>query len=321
MISSMSAGLRAGTLLIKETMSKKPIKISVTTHPNGYSLTVKGNEYFCYSTEQLLAEVFLRVGVHELDYLNADLVKMILQAALTWGTLGEALEANAVLMAKAHRAQLDCVAAERARVKACEAEDQAIEKYEQMRRENVALGLENDKLKRDLMKIGVTPVGGSPRKKPKSRPLTVVSDEDDKSLETKKKKADKRLNHADTLPTAVVVPDPTKPEHYNPKVKYTQEQWELLTSPIKAMKLTGRLGSRAMAVMAQIGHQMDLGTNKTIGEALRNDERTAIYTRGSGPATVNTINQWLKEHGLTWKMDVDSILYHHKENLKNGKAG
>ncbi len=76
----------------------KRTKITVMTHPNGYSLSVAGREYMTFSTEQLLAAIFTHVGCAVEKDMDVELSKNILTAAASWPTVGEAIKGNAVLM-------------------------------------------------------------------------------------------------------------------------------------------------------------------------------------------------------------------------------
>ena len=153
------------------TMSKKKLPfIKVETLPNGYALTVGKHEYLALSAESLVDIFFTHVAIGELEYINRDMAAGLLQAAATWKTVGEALSANAQLMAEARRAERDYQNAIRGQAK-------ANEECEKMRKERDALHLKNLDLEYEIKKlrsqidgIGRTLVGGDP----KSRPLPVL---------------------------------------------------------------------------------------------------------------------------------------------------
>lgn len=153
------------------TMSKKKLPfIKVETLPNGYALTVGKHEYLALSAESLVDIFFTHVAIGELEYINRDMAAGLLQAAATWKTVGEALSANAQLMAEARRAERDYQNAIRGQAK-------ANEECEKMRKERDALHLKNLDLEYEIKKlrsqidgIGRTLVGGEP----KSRPLPVL---------------------------------------------------------------------------------------------------------------------------------------------------
>lgn len=154
-----------------KTMSKKKLPfIKVETLPNGYALTVGKHEYLALSAESLVDIFFTHVAIGELEYINRDMAAGLLQAATTWPTVGQALSANAQLIAEARRAERDYQNAIRGQAK-------ANEECEKMRKERDALHLKNLDLEYEIKKlrsqidgIGRTLVGGEP----KSRPLPVL---------------------------------------------------------------------------------------------------------------------------------------------------
>ena len=79
-------------------MAKKRKKIIVLTHPNGYELRVGGKEYMTFNEETLLAAIFTHVGCGIDKFLDVELSKNLLTAAVSWPTVGEAIKGNAVLM-------------------------------------------------------------------------------------------------------------------------------------------------------------------------------------------------------------------------------
>ena len=144
--------------------------IKVETLPNGYALTVGKHEYLALSAESLVDIFFTHVAIDLLEYINRDMAAGLLQAAATWPTVGEALSANAQLVAETRRAERDYQAAIRGQAK-------ANEECEKMRKERDALHLKNLDLEYEIKKlrsqidgIGRTLVGGEP----KSRPLPVL---------------------------------------------------------------------------------------------------------------------------------------------------
>lgn len=128
-------------------MSKKNFPhISVTTLPNGYALTVGKHEYLALSPESLVDLVFVHIAIGELDYINRDMAAGLLQAAVTWQTVGEALSANAQLIAEARRAERDYQSAIRGQSK-------ANDECEKMRKERDALHLKNLDLEYEIKKL------------------------------------------------------------------------------------------------------------------------------------------------------------------------
>ena len=173
------------------TMSKKKLPfIKVETLPNGYSLTVGKHEYLALSPESLVDIFFTHVAIGELEYINRDMAAGLLQAAATWKTVGEALSANAQLIAEARRAERDYNNAIRGQAKANEECEKAVKERDRLYAKNLELEYEVKKLKEKIDGIGKTLVGGDP----KSRPLPVFD------APKKKKKYDRGdITKADIL--------------------------------------------------------------------------------------------------------------------------
>ena len=153
------------------TMSKKKLPlIKVETLPNGYALTVEKHEYLALSPESLVDLVFVHIAIGELDYINRDMAAGLLQAAATWKTVGEALSANAQLLAETRRADREYQSALRGQAKANEEYEKAVKERDRLYAKNIELEYEVKKLKEDVDDIGRTLVGGEP----KSRPLPVL---------------------------------------------------------------------------------------------------------------------------------------------------
>lgn len=72
----------------------KKVAIRVETLPNGYALTVDGNEYMYFNAQELLAGVFLHVGVGKLDFINIDQAEMLLEVILSWPSVKDAAKAQ-----------------------------------------------------------------------------------------------------------------------------------------------------------------------------------------------------------------------------------
>ena len=151
-------------------MSKKKLPfIKVETLPNGYSLTVGKHEYLALSAESLVDIFFTHVAIGELEYINRDMAAGLLQAAASWQTVGEALSANAQLIAEVRRAERDYLNAIRGQAKANEEYEKAVKERDRLYAKNLELEYEVKKLKEKIDGIGRTLVGGDP----KSRPLPV----------------------------------------------------------------------------------------------------------------------------------------------------
>ena len=84
---------------------KKPLYIHVDQLPNGYTLTVGTKQYMYFDTQKLLAGMFYHIGLKENDYFNTQMIENLMTAAATWPTVGEAIAANAALMADKQSAE------------------------------------------------------------------------------------------------------------------------------------------------------------------------------------------------------------------------
>lgn len=85
----------------------KGLRVKVETLPNGYALTVNGEEYMYFNGRELLAGMFYHVGLEKLDYIDADHVEMLMEAILTWPSIQEAAQGQAVQMKELKEARQD----------------------------------------------------------------------------------------------------------------------------------------------------------------------------------------------------------------------
>ena len=133
------------------TMAKNKLpRIYVTTLPNGYAFTVDGNEYMCFTPEQLVSEVFLRLAIGELEYMRKEDVSAVLEAAMRWQDVGEALSANAELIADARRSQTAESVALRAQAKANQKAEKLQKENERLQQKYYDALSENELLKTKL---------------------------------------------------------------------------------------------------------------------------------------------------------------------------
>ena len=131
-------------------------KITIETLPNGYALTVGTKEYMYHNVEELLGGFFTHVGIGETEYMDKDMVVGVLQAAATWATVGDALKANASLIASTRKANTEATLAERGRARANERADEAIKEADRLRRENTELRAKVYELEASIQRIGKT---------------------------------------------------------------------------------------------------------------------------------------------------------------------
>lgn len=140
---------------------RMPHRVRVETLPNGYAFTVDGQEYMCFTGEQLVSEVFVRLAIEQLDYMNKEMVTAVLESAARWQEVKDALMANAELIASARRAHSNENMAIHAQAKATKRADDMQLERDRLLDENVNLRLEVEQLKLKLKKFGNMLVGGS----------------------------------------------------------------------------------------------------------------------------------------------------------------
>lgn len=149
-------------------------QIKIETLANGYALTVDDKEYMYFSADDLIAGFFAHVAVGKNGYLDKDMVQGILIAAETWATVGDALEANASLIASARRANTEANIAERGQARANERADEAIKEADRLRRENTELRAKVYELEASIQRIGKTLVANHSHRQ--SRPVMADAD-------------------------------------------------------------------------------------------------------------------------------------------------
>ena len=134
-------------------------KIEVHTLPNGYALHVDNKRYLYFNAEDLIAGFFTHVAVGKTEYLDKETVEGILIAAATWKTIGDAMEANANLIAEAQKAHTGENTALRGQAAANERAEKAESECKRLREKNIELQTEVLGLKQSMERIGATIVG------------------------------------------------------------------------------------------------------------------------------------------------------------------
>ena len=129
-------------------------KISIETLPNGYAMTVDGKEYLYFNVEDLIAGFFTHVAIEKTEYLDKDMVEGLMIAAATWKTVGDALSANATLIASARKANNEANIAEHGQARANERADEALKELNRVKRENMELKADVLHLQTNLERIG-----------------------------------------------------------------------------------------------------------------------------------------------------------------------
>ena len=140
-------------------------KVSGSTLPNGYAFTVDDKEYLCFSAEQLVNEVFVRLALGELEYMNKDTIAAVLEAAAKWQDMKDALMANAELIASARRAHANEIIALGAQAKANERAEKLQLERDRLWNENVNLKIEIEQLEIKLKKFDRMLVGNTAKPK------------------------------------------------------------------------------------------------------------------------------------------------------------
>lgn len=144
----------------KYKQNQMPHQVSVETLPNGYAITIDRNEYMCFTVEQLVGEVFVRLALGELDYMNKDTITAVLETAARWKDVREAMMANAELIATARRAQINENVALRGQVKSNEKAEKLQRENERLWKESTTQRMEIEQLKLKLKKFDTCLVGG-----------------------------------------------------------------------------------------------------------------------------------------------------------------
>ena len=137
--------------------------VRVETLPNGYSFTVGKNEYMCWTPEQLVDEVFTRIAIGEREYLDKENVSAIMEACAKWQTIGDAVSANAKLLAETRRAQRHECLANTAQAKANERAEKIKKERDELWNENIQLNMELETLSKKMKYFDNILVGDLPK--------------------------------------------------------------------------------------------------------------------------------------------------------------
>ena len=109
--------------------------------------------------QELVNEVFVRLALGELEYMNKDTIAAVLEAAAKWQDLKDALMANAELIASARRAHANEIIALGAQAKANERAEELQRERDRLWNENVNLRMEIEQLEIKLKKFDKILVG------------------------------------------------------------------------------------------------------------------------------------------------------------------
>jgi hypothetical protein len=311
--------------------------VLLTTLPNGYALTVDGQEYMAFDVEGMLAQVFTHIALNETEYLSASFVKSLFEVAGTWPDHKDAYTALADQIAIVKDQQktinrlykrLSDMGKEKDDVesKLADALEQA-EKYsnrvEDLARNLVKRDEEIAALKKDIEEESITVKPKSPPRvarkradpKPKPEPKTATEkkakvkelkkEKDQKEQEAKTAKAEKQKEynekHKDVKKTNAIV-----------KIPYSKKAYNALMTPLTIDKLG--LSTKVVNILKIAG--ATTGLNHTIADIAGLTRRQLLLTRGCGNNAADEIEKWLTKHGLALHMDVHHILDEHIKDEK-----
>lgn len=112
-----------------------------------------------FDIEHLTGGFFTHIAIEKTGYMDKEMVASVLQAAATWKTIGEALEANASLLAETRKAHAGENAALRGQSAANERAEKAEKERDRLYEKKIALEAEILQLRASMKRIGDTMVG------------------------------------------------------------------------------------------------------------------------------------------------------------------
>ena len=313
---------------------KRP-NVLLTTVPNGYALTVDGQEYMAFDVDGMLAQVFTHIALNETEYLSASFVKSLFEVAGTWPDHKDAYTALADQIAIVKDQQktinhlykrLSDIGKEKDDVesKLADALEQ-VEKYsnrvEDLARNLVKRDEEIAALKKEIEEESIIVKPKSPprvarkRADPKPKPKTATEkkakvkemkkEKDEKEKEAKTVKAEKQKEynekHKDVKKSNAIV-----------KIPYSKKAYNALMTPLTIDKLG--LSTKVVNILKIAG--ATTGLNHTIADIAGLTRNQLLLTRGCGNNAADEIEKWLNKHGLALHMDVKHILDEHIKDEK-----
>ena len=308
---------------------KRP-NVLLTTIQNGYALTVDKKEYMAFDVENMLAQVFTHIALHENDYMEANYVKSLFEVAGAWPDHKDAYNAVAEQMAIVKEQQktinhlykrLSDIGKEKDDVesKLVDALEQ-VEKYsnrvEDLARNLVKRDEEITALKKEIEEESIIVKQKSPtrvarkRADPKPKPKTATEkkakvkelkkEKDQKEQEAKTVKAEKQKEynekHKDVKKTNAIV-----------KIPYSKKAYNALMTPLTIDKLG--LSTKVVNILKIAG--ATTGLNHTIADIAVLTRKQLLLTRGCGNNAADEIEKWLTKHGLALHMDVKAVIEEH----------
>ena len=309
--------------------AKRP-NIFLTTVPNGYVLKVDGQEYMAFDVENMLAQVFTHIAIHERDYLEANFVKSLFEVALAYPDHKDAYNALADEKATVKDQQktinrlykrITDMSLEKDEIEKKYADALLqVEKYEN-RVEDLARNLvkrdeEITALKKEIEEESIIVKPKSPpriarkRSDPMLKPKTATEkkakvkelkkEKDQKEQEAKTVKAEKQKEynekHKDVKRSNAIV-----------KIPYSKKAYNALMTPLTIDKLG--LSTKVVNILKIAG--ATTGMNHTIADIAILTRKQLILTRGCGNNAADDIERWLTKHGLALHMDVKAVIEEH----------
>ena len=111
--------------------TKKRRKVEVTTLPNGYTLTVDGNEYMALSELELAGIIFIHVAVGDDKFADRDMAQNIIEAAANWSTAEQTVMGTANVLNSAEDAKRE-ILTKAARIAELELQIEELEKKDRL---------------------------------------------------------------------------------------------------------------------------------------------------------------------------------------------
>lgn len=101
-------------------------------------------------------------------------------------------------------------------------------------------------------------------------------------------------------------PKPSRPKMKLNRIKYTDDAYRAVMTPIKESGLPTRVKS----ILTIVGGR----ENKLMGDALQCSEAEFSQAKGCGKFVIDAINKWCEEHSVCLALDVDYILAKHAKS-------
>ena len=250
--------------------------------PNGYALTVEGQEYMYFTPTELLEGMFYHVGLEKTGYMDKQTIHDLMFAAATWPNAEDAVQDAIKLTAENARLTKDLGALKHKMGK-------LTEKYEALMDEIAEYRKKAKEAKSDTKHITRAEAGCANQK-----PLNIIEKAKNmkRSFISKGELAQPTKKHIKVSPVKQKLAPPD-----------TEKIYRLLMSPIKELKLPTRVKSALLIVGGK--------ENKTVGDAVIHSREDFVNVRGCGSTILTTLEAWLTANHLDFGFDVESIMFAH----------